>query len=100
SAGRRLHGQLGSFPGFLPVGAGKWSACRFWGLRNVAFLSALADPQPIQQVHDSTLNFFSHRAYLVHGLSRRVVELPILVALTRQQWAGVAATHRDNHISR
>jgi len=35
-----------------------------------------------------------------HALVRRGVELPVLVALTRAERAGIAAAHRDHDVSR
>ena len=47
---------------------------------------------------DAGPDLVADRAYGVHALAGRVVELPVLVALAREDRTGVAAAHRDHHV--
>ena len=52
-----------------------------------------------EQLDDMGLDVFADRADNLERLICRVGDLPVLIALARIDRAGVAATHRDDHIS-
>jgi hypothetical protein len=57
-----------------------------------------AGPAPQQNFH-ATLDLISDRSYGIHALAGRILEIPILIALSRVVRASIAAAHSDHDIS-
>ena len=57
-----------------------------------------ADVSDVEERLDASADLVADRADLVDAEAGGIVELPVLVALAREERAGVAAAHRDDDV--